>query len=71
MDIKSAHLKEKGFNREIYVRPPREASARGDLFKFQADAYGLVVSIRLCYLTSIDALTVSYWLKRSTNDKVL
>lgn len=52
MDLKTAFLQAKGFEREVYVRPPKEERADGYILKIEKDAYGLSNSARLWYLTS-------------------
>lgn len=47
MEVTAAFLQAKGFSREIYVRPPREAHATGKLCRLEAAAYGLVDSCKL------------------------
>lgn len=71
MDMITAFLQALGFNREIYVRPPREATAPGILWKLNAAAYGLTDSGRLWYLTSNGELVSKHGLKRSRYDYTL
>lgn len=35
MDVKSAYIQEKGFDRVVYVRPPREENANNKLWKLE------------------------------------
>eukprot|EP00171_Calliarthron_tuberculosum_P018277 IDg18277t1 len=65
MDIKAAYLQAKGFERTIYVRPPKEVQCRDYLWQLTAAAYGLADSGRLWYLTSDAALTDEFGLSKS------
>lgn len=65
MDITSPHLQANGFNREVYVRPPRELSAIDDLWKLEAAVDGLLDSGWLWYLTSSETLTSNDGLQHS------
>lgn len=65
MDVKTAYLQARGFNRTIYVRPPREDNDSANLWKLSAPAYGLTDSGRLWYITSHIALTQTFGLTRS------
>ena len=56
IDIKSAYLQADGYNREIYVRPPREDGDDAHLWLLLAPAYGIRESGRLWHLTSDSAL---------------
>lgn len=47
MDVKVAYLQSKGFNREVYFRPPREENTYVELWKLEAASYGRVDSGRL------------------------
>jgi len=71
MDITAAFLQARGFDREIYVRPPKEESTRGVYWKLTAAAYGLVDSGRLWYLTSDSALTQKFGLSKSKLEPTL
>lgn len=71
MDVKAAFLQARGFNRLIYVRPPREAKLKGILWRLDAAAYGLTDSGRLWYLTSDSELIDTHGLKRSKYDHTL
>ena len=71
MDVRAAFLQANGFNRTIYVRPPREEEQPGILWKLLTAAYGLVDSGRLWYLTSNTALCDSYGLTRSAYEPTL
>eukprot|EP00171_Calliarthron_tuberculosum_P001417 IDg1417t1 len=71
MDVKAAYLQAKGFERDIYVHPPREEQSRGVLWKLTAAAYGLADSGRLWYLTSDAALTSEFGLTKSKYEPTL
>jgi len=71
MDIRAAFLQALGFNRTIYVRPPKEEGDSGLLWKLLAAAYGLVDSGRLWYLTSNAALCDLFGLVRSKYEPTL
>ena len=49
-DIKSAYLQGEAMNRDIYVRPPKEANVHGKLWLLLQGAYGIVDGGRLFYL---------------------
>lgn len=65
MDAEAAFLQARGFLREIYVRPPKEAGEPGFMWLLLAAAYGLADSGRLWYRTNDDALVNIYNLTRS------
>lgn len=71
MDVKAAFLQSKGFNRDVYIRPPKEEDDKETLWKLTAAAYGLADSGRLWYLTSDRSLTQSYGLTRSKYEATL
>lgn len=71
MDVRAAFLQAKGFDRCVYVRPPREEANSGVLWKLLTPAYGLVDSGRLWYLTSNSALCSTYGLERSAYEPTL
>jgi len=71
MDVKAAFLQAHGFEREVFVKPPREECAPGKLWKLEAAAYGLTESGRLWYLTSDSSLTKKFGLIRSKYDPTL
>ena len=50
VDVKSAFLQGKGINRDVYVRPPKEAETT-KLWKLQTNIYGLCDAPRLWYLS--------------------
>lgn len=56
MDITAAYLQAKGFEREIYVRPPPQEEQSHQIWKLTKAAYGLADSGRLWYLTSDSAI---------------
>ena len=49
LDIKSAFLQGKDLEREIYVKPPKEANAEGKLWKLSRCVYGIDDSSRYWY----------------------
>jgi hypothetical protein len=49
-DIKSAYLQGELLKRKIYVKPPKEAKAKGKLWLLKQGAYGIVDGGRLFYL---------------------
>lgn len=71
MDVKSAYLQAKGFDRDIYVRPPREEHDDTFFWKLAVPAYGLKDSGRLWFLTAYEALTCRFGLKKSKLDASL
>ena len=56
LDVKAAYLQATGFNRIIYVRPPKEDQDSNNLWKLEKPAYGLADSGRLWFLTAFRAL---------------
>jgi Reverse transcriptase (RNA-dependent DNA polymerase) len=56
LDIKAAYLQASGFDREIFVRPPKEEADSIHLWQLEKPAYGLVESGRLWFLTAFKAL---------------
>ena len=71
MDIKTAFLQAQGFDRTIYVKPPKEANDPSGLWELRAAAYGLVDSGRLWYRTSDSALISEHHLLRSKYEHTL
>ncbi len=71
MDVTAAFLQAKGFERDVYVRPPREEGAKAVLWKLTAAAYGLADSGRLWYLTSDSALREKFQLSKSKLENTL
>lgn len=71
MDIKTAFLQAKGFDRDVYVRPPKEADDKSRYWKLLAPAYGLTDSGRLWYRTSDQALITDHNLTRSRYEATL
>jgi Reverse transcriptase (RNA-dependent DNA polymerase) len=55
LDIKAAYLQAEDYNRLVFVKPPREEGDDANLWLLMAAAYGLVVSGRLWYLTSLQS----------------
>ena len=49
-DIKSAFLQGEKMDRELFVRPPKEANSSGILWKLIQGAYGILDGGRLFYL---------------------
>jgi Reverse transcriptase (RNA-dependent DNA polymerase) len=56
LDIKAAYLQATGFDRQIFVRPPKEEADSLHLWQLEKPAYGLVESGRLWFLTAFKAL---------------
>ena len=50
VDIKAAFLQGKEIDREVYLKPPKEANAKGKLWKLQRCVYGLNDASRYWYL---------------------
>jgi len=71
MDITAAYLQAKGFDRDVYVKPPKEDNSSNVLWLLTAAAYGLTNSGRLWYLTSDHSLTEIFGLSRSTFEPTL
>ena len=71
MDVKTAYLQARGFNRTIYVRPPREENDPTGLWLLLAAAYGLTESGRLWYFTSYAALTKNFGARQSRYEPCL
>lgn len=65
MDIAAAFLETRGFNREVFAKPPREEQNRTVLRRLTAAAYKLADSCRLWYSTSNAALNSTFGLTRS------
>jgi hypothetical protein len=70
LDVKAAYLQATGFNRIIYVRPPKEDQDRNNLWKLEKPAYGLADSGRLWFLTAFRALE-SHGLRSCPYDKTI
>lgn len=59
MDVESACLQAKGFERDIYIGPPYEEKDRTQFWKLLVTGYGLVGSEHLWFLTFYHALTMA------------
>jgi Reverse transcriptase (RNA-dependent DNA polymerase) len=70
LDVKAAYLQATGFNRIIYVRPPKEDEDRNNLCKIEKPAHGLADSGRLWFLTAFRALEF-YGLRSCPYDKTV
>jgi hypothetical protein len=70
LDVKAAYLQADGFNRDIFVRPPREEADSRHLWRLEKPAYGIVESGRLWFLTAFRALE-SFDLRPCPYDKTL
>ena len=46
VDVKAAFLQGRPINRDIYIKPPREVSIEGRIWKLRRTAYGLVDAAR-------------------------
>jgi len=71
MDITAAYLQAKGFERQIYVRPPPQEQGNNHIWKLTKAAYGLADSGRLWYLTSDSAIVEKYGAIRSKLEPTL
>lgn len=71
MDVKTAFLQALGFDRKVFVKPPKEANDLSGLWELRAPAYGLVDSGRLWYRTSDSALITEYNLTKSRYEHTL
>jgi len=71
MDITAAYLQAKGFEREIFVRPPPQEQGNNRIWKLTKAAYGLADSGRLWYLTSDSAIVEKYGAVRSKLEPTL
>ena len=57
IDIKAAFLQGKSIDREIFLRPPKEADCTGKLWLLKKVVYGLPDASRIWYLTVFKELT--------------
>ena len=57
MDIKAAFLQGKPIDRELFLKPPKEAKANGKLWKLKKVVYGLSDASRVWYLRVLEELT--------------
>ena len=57
MDIKAAFLQGKAIDREVFLRPPKEANAKGKLWKLRKVVYGLSDASRVWYLRVAEELS--------------
>jgi len=71
MDITAAYLQAKGFEREIFVRPPQQETSSNQIWKLTKAAYGLADSGRLWYLTSDSAIVEKFGAIRSKLEPTL
>ena len=56
IDIKVAFLQGKEINREVYLKPPKEADSNNKLWKLKKAVYGLTDASRVWYLRVVDEL---------------
>jgi Reverse transcriptase (RNA-dependent DNA polymerase) len=70
LDVKAAYLQATGFNRKIYVRPPKEERDSNNVWRLEKPAYGLADSGRLWFLTAFRALE-SHGLNACPYDKTV
>ena len=56
IDIKAAFLQGKRIDREVYLKPPKEANAEGKLWKLNKAVYGLCDASRVWYLRVAEEL---------------
>lgn len=68
VDVKSAYLQAKEFNRYVFVRPPHEESDKDVLWKLLVSTYGLTDLGRLGYLTSYEVPTQRHRFEQSKLD---
>ena len=71
LDAVAAFLQADGFERIVFIRPPREENSSGLVWRLLAAAYGLGDSGRLWYLTSNTALCKDYGLSKSKTEPTL
>ena len=57
IDIKAAFLQGKSIDRELFLKPPKEADSKGSLWKLKKAVYGLSDASRFWYLRVVDELT--------------
>ncbi|CAF2215336.1 unnamed protein product [Rotaria magnacalcarata] len=57
MDVKTAFLQGKGFDRDVFLKPPCEANCGGSVWKLLTCVYGLSDASRIWYLKVKDTLT--------------
>ena len=57
IDIKAAFLQGKSIDRDLYLKPPKEAEAQGRLWKLKKAVYGLSDASRVWYLRVVDELS--------------
>ena len=57
IDIKAAFLQGKSIDRELFLKPPKEADSKGSLWKLKKAVYGLSDASRVWYLRVVDELT--------------
>ena len=70
LDIKAAFLQGKQIDRELYLRPPKEAKAPGKLWLLKKAVYGLSDASRVWYLRVTEELT-KLGARVSTYDKAV
>ena len=70
LDIKCAFLQGYPIQRDLFVRPPKEAGAIGCVWKLNEAVYGLSEASRAWYLRVVDKLS-ELGGRVSTSDKVL
>ena len=70
IDIKAAFLQGKPINRNLYLKPPKEADATGKLWRLKKVVYGLSDASRIWYNRVVDELS-NLGVKLSQYDKAL
>ena len=57
LDIKAAFLQGKELDRDVYLKPPKEANSKGKLWRLKRCVYGLKEASRFWYFRALDELT--------------
>ena len=70
LDIKAAFLQGKSLDRDIFLKPPREANSSGKLWKLNRCVYGLDDASR-CWYFRVKEELVAYGCKCSKYDSAL
>lgn len=71
MYIAAVYLQAKGFDRDVFVKPPKEDNSANMLWSLPDSAYVLTNSRLLWYLTSNHSLTETFGLSRSMFEPTL
>ena len=70
IDIKAAFLQGKSIDRQLYLKPPKEANCEGKVWLLKKAVYGLSDASRVWYLRVVDELS-KLGVKISSYDKAL